>query len=128
MLFQDETLSPPSKRSKIEQDADDFFSFLPSTPKRTRNPSGTGEQEVEEYLKEDTIDRQADPLVFWKEQCFKYPILSELAAKYLAIPASSASVERLFSIAGKVFRPDRNRLNDNTFEQLMLIKCNADKL
>jgi hypothetical protein len=31
----------------------------------------------------------------------------------------------LFSIAGKVFRPERCRLNDKTFEQLMMVKCNA---
>ena len=33
-------------------------------------------------------------------------------------------VERLFSIAGKVFTPDRCRLKDSRFEQLMFIRCN----
>ena len=55
----------------------------------------------------------------------KFPLLSNLARKHLAIPATSAPVERLFSIAGKVFRPERCRLTDKTFEQLMIIKCNA---
>lgn len=53
------------------------------------------------------------------------PMLSTMACKYLTIPASSAPVERIFSIAGKIFRPERCRLNDQTFERLMMIKCNS---
>jgi hypothetical protein len=48
--------------------------------------------------------------------------LAKLATKYLSVPASSAPVERLFSIAGKVFRPDRMRMKDETFETLMMLK------
>ena len=35
----------------------------------------------------------------------------------------SAPVERLFSVAGKVFRPERNRLSDELSETLMVIRC-----
>ena len=39
--------------------------------------------------------------------------------------ATSAPVECLFSTAGKVFRPERCSLKDDTFEKLnMMIKCN----
>ena len=39
--------------------------------------------------------------------------------------AKSAPVECLFRIAGKVFRPERCSLKDDTFEKLnMMIKCN----
>ena len=34
------------------------------------------------------------------------------------------SGSRLFSIACKVFRPERCSLKDDTFEKLMMIKCN----
>ena len=46
--------------------------------------------------------------------------------KKITIPASSAAVERLFSIAGKIYRPDRCRLSDSRFEQLMFIRSNCD--
>ena len=52
------------------------------------------------------------------------PSLAKLAKKYLMIPATSASVERLFSVAGRVYRPDRCRLSDKRFEYLLFIKTN----
>ena len=53
------------------------------------------------------------------------PAMSKLAKRYLSVPASSGPVERLFSIAGKIFRPERCRLTDTVFENLMFIKCNS---
>ena len=44
--------------------------------------------------------------------------------KYLAAPVSSAPVERIFSVGGKIFPPDRCCLSDTTFQQLMFIKLN----
>ena len=53
-----------------------------------------------------------------------YPLLEEVATTVLGIPASSAPAECSFSIAGKVFRPERYCLADATFEKLMFIWCN----
>ena len=44
--------------------------------------------------------------------------------KYLAAPVSSAPVERIFSVGGKIFPPDRCCLLDTTFQHLMFIKLN----
>ena len=54
-----------------------------------------------------------------------YPTLAMLACHYLSVPTSSGPVERLFSIGGKLFRPERCRLSDAVFEKLMNIKCNG---
>lgn len=70
-------------------------------------------------LSKPCLTEDADPLVFWKENQSSFPNLAALACKYLAIPASSAPVERIFSIAGKSFPPERCCLNDKTFEELM---------
>ena len=77
-------------------------------------------QEVSSYLSESC--EQVDPLQYWKQHRDKSPNLANLAKKYLCIPATSAPVERLFSIAGKFFRSERCRLSDKTFEMLMTIK------
>ena len=80
--------------------------------------------EVELYFSEACLEEDADPLSYWKRHSRTYPALARIAPTYLAIPASSAPVERLFSVAGKVFRPERCRLADKTFEQLMFLRCN----
>lgn len=93
--------------------------------KKARHVSGDPvQQEVSNYLSEACIGEDDDPLQFWKTNQDKYPNLANVAKKYLCIPATSAPVERLFSIAGKFFRPERCRLSDKTFEMLMMIKCN----
>lgn len=118
---EDSDTSPPNKKHK----SDDFFNFLPkSTPKRQRHTSERS-QLVQRYLDEPTLESSADPLLFWKTNEHVYPTLSKIAKKYLCVPASSAPVERLFSIAGKIFKPDRMQLKDDTFETLMIIKCNS---
>ena len=43
-----------------------------------------------------------DPLNWWSVNATNYPIISVLAKKYLAIPASSASSERVFSTAKNI--------------------------
>ena len=46
------------------------------------------------YLKGPCIPRDKDPLLYWKDNAAKYPLLIGAARKYLAIPASSAPSER----------------------------------
>ena len=87
--------------------------------------SNSLEAEISMYISEPCLPEQGDPLAFWKEHSTIYPKMSKLACHYLSIPASSGPVERLFSIGGKFFRPERCRLSDSVFEKLMNIKCNG---
>ena len=105
---------PPPKRSRLF-DIDD----VPATP--TNSLAST---EVADYLQQPKLSMAQDPLDFWKLNETKFPRLSALATKYLCIPATSAPVERLFSVAGRMFRADRCRLTDARFETLMFLKCN----
>jgi hypothetical protein len=45
----------------------------------------------------------------------RYKEISKLAKKYLGVPASSAAVERIFSIAGHVFQTKRRKFEEIFF-------------
>ena len=62
---------------------------------------------------------------YWQHHASEFPTLSKLARQSLTIPTSSAPVERLFSVAGKIFRPDRCSFKDTTFETLMFLCMNT---
>ena len=101
--------------------------MTPTKSKKRRVSGDHVKLEVSKYLLEPCIDGN-DPLQYWKENEEKYPTLAQLAKYYLAIPATSAPVERLFSVVGKFFCPDRCRLNEQTFQMLVMIKCNGKKI
>ena len=110
-----DTAPPPHKGSKL-------FGFMTPRSQVTTTPESPATQEISSYLGQPSLQEDADPLAFWRDNSQNYPLLSQLACRYLGIPASSAPVERLFSVAGKVFRPERCLLSDAHFEQLM---CNS---
>ncbi|KAG0699580.1 Zinc finger BED domain-containing protein 4 [Chionoecetes opilio] len=103
---------PPMKRNK-------FFALVNRSSAPRPAPS-----EVSLYLTQPCLQEDCDPLGYWKAKQPEFPVLTRLAAKYLAMPATSAPVDQLFSLAGKLFRPDRCTLGDQRFEQLMMIRCN----
>ena len=80
---------------------------------------------MKDYLSSPCSSHDTNILQYWKQQQSTFPCLIKLALQYLAVPASSAPVERLFSIGGKNFRPGHCRLADQTFEHLIFIKSNA---
>ena len=126
-LNRDTPHEPCAKRRRVDQPiapGGDLFDFLDADEPITTGVAGSSESEVEEYLAQPPIEKTSDPLQFWQTHENKWPNLAILASRYLAIPASSAPVERLFSVAGKVFRPERASLSDKRFEELMFIRCN----
>ena len=82
---------------------------------------------LEDYLSATCLSKDAGPMAFCKGQEDLNPTLAKLACQYLQIPASSAPVEHLFSVAGKTFTSDRCNLTDANFEKLMCIRCNGNK-
>ena len=65
-----------------------------------------------------------EPLLFWKENAFKYPELSILAKKFPGVLASEADVERCFNISGFTQNPKRRSLGDENYENLVFTKLN----
>ena len=109
----------PSKKNKPLN----LYKFMENTD--TQANSSSVETEVKDYLTTPCSTNDTNVLQYWKQKQTTHPCLTKLALQYLVVPASSAPVERLFSIGGKIFRPDRCRLTDQTFERLIFIKNNA---
>jgi hypothetical protein len=86
----------PSKKSKVNHPSvlSDFTSDILDTVSPTKAVPKT---ELEKYLMLEEEERDTDPLEWWRLNRRRYPTLAVLARRYLAIPASSASSERLFS-------------------------------
>ena len=52
------------------------------------------------------------------------PLLAPLAKKFLGVPSSSPSVERMFNISGHIFSSKRRRTGFKLFENLTFSKLN----
>jgi len=75
--------------------------------------------ELGPYLSEQPTS--SAPLAWWKVNAARFPIIAVLARKYLAVPASTAEDERLFSDAKSQMTDRRNRMSSDLLESLLII-------
>jgi hypothetical protein len=61
-----------------------------------------------------------DPLVWWRDNAVFHSQLAVVARIYLAVPATSAASERVFSRIGRTITPARNRLAAATVRRLSM--------
>ena len=66
-------------------------------------------------------DGYSNPLDWWKTNSVHFPALSKVARMILAIPATSAPSERLFSHAGLTITKDRARLPPDVASDLIFL-------
>jgi len=78
--------------------------------------------ELEEYLKCRRENVKVNAYEYWSSTSKLYPKLSRIAQKILSIQATSVASERVFSVAGNVDTPARNRLADMSVESIVLLK------
>ena len=71
-------------------------------------------------------NRAGDVFRYWEEQKAVFPRLYTITRKVFCVPAMTAGVERLFSIAGFLLGCRRLRLSDANFEKQILAHCNMD--
>jgi hypothetical protein len=72
----------------------------------------------------DADDASNNPLKWWKENCAKYPYVAKIACKYLAIPATSAPSEQVWSRLAKFLSLRRAHLSDDLVGHMMFAKEN----
>jgi hypothetical protein len=63
----------------------------------------------------------SNPLDWWRVHQSDYPYLAKLSIRYLAIPATSAPSERVFSTAGLTISKDRARLHSSRANELVFL-------
>lgn len=97
-------------RDSSSYNVQDFFCF-----EEADDTFSTVETEVMTYL------RTAET---WMEILKQFPTIKEIYLKKNAATPSSAPVERLFSLGSLVLSPKRNKLSDQRFERLLLMRYN----
>lgn len=93
------------------------------------NGGRSQQNELDRYLKENTINKNACPLAWWMENSLRYPKISKLSKKYLCIPFTSTPSERAFSTAGNIITTaKRNCLSGETAKWLIFLSHNTKEL
>jgi len=120
-----------SCRIDTEEDDNDYFGGLfgtSTTTTRKLTPLQIWKQDINLYQSLPKAPPKADPLLWWKNNQFQFPNLANLARIYLAIPASQASCERLFSIAKNDITETRTSLLPDLVESLLFLRKKRDIL
>ncbi len=119
-------MPPPTKRMKrslgslLKQTTMEDMSEAPAS----LTPQDKISKEIDSYLKVAKIDAEEDPLKWWYNNESTYPLLAKLSRKYLCIPATSTSSERVFSKGGQIVTPRRVLLKPQNAEMLIFLSCN----
>lgn len=79
---------------------------------------------MNKYCHAETPTLTEDPLCWWTKNQVMYPMISKLAKRYLCIPGTSVSAERVFSTAGDIVTAQRSTLNSEHVDQLLFLNKN----
>ncbi|XP_053554170.1 thyroid hormone receptor alpha isoform X1 [Bombina bombina] len=89
-----------------------------------KTPYAKAEEEIEKYCKAPSLPLTEDPLKWWHVHEVIFPLLSHLSKRYLCIPGTSVSAERVFSTAGDVVTAKRSTLKPEHVDQLVFLQKN----
>ena len=116
---------PLSKRCKVSKAEKRLLSFVDDIVKskhRGTSPAEKAKAEIHKYVDEEP--EAESPLVWWRMNSARYPCLSYVARKYLAIPATSVPAERAFSLAGHIVNQKRSALLSDNVNKLVFLAEN----
>ena len=90
-------------------------------------PKDNFSQEITSYEKSDWSSSNLDllkrhgALLFFKENCMQYPILSEIVKAIFSIQPTSTAIESVYSGTGRLLTSDRHCLAPENVERLTII-------
>ncbi len=83
------------------------------------------EMEAKKFLTHPFVPRSLDPLQWWATTGKNaFPLIYDIAMKYLFIPATSTPCERVFSSAGIILNEKRSALSDENARALVFLHEN----
>eukprot|EP00731_Ephydatia_muelleri_P025579 Em0017g662a len=122
---EDEADEPPAKKAAVTQQEEEFdilFGHKDECPGEViRSTHDHIEDEFLRYLKE----AESDPMDWWRKHESYFPQVAKLARKYLAIPASTAPSERVFSTAKNILQKKRWSLLAERLGKCIFLRHNA---
>ena len=122
---EDEADEPPAKKAAVTQQEEEFdilFGHKDECPGEViRSTHDHIEDEFLRYLKE----AESDPMDWWRKHESYFPQVAKLARKYLAIPASTALSERVFSTAKNILQKKRWSLLAERLGKCIFLRHNA---
>ena len=115
----DDGLYRPRMKSKSLFALDDEEHALTNTGRPLQT-----EIELVRLRPDDVEDENFDLLLWWRANMQQFPMLAKVAQYILAIPASSAESERVFSASSNTITQKRTQLLPSNLNGLLIIKSN----
>uniref|UniRef100_A0A8C1U7M1 BED-type domain-containing protein n=1 Tax=Cyprinus carpio TaxID=7962 RepID=A0A8C1U7M1_CYPCA len=112
----------PSKRPRSSCALADLLGPTFASTKNNATPKSahyTATAEVKRFREEPPLPLPENPLSWWKFHEHEYPHLSKVAKRFLCIPGTSVSSERVFSSAGDIVNAQRSVLKPEHVDQLI---------
>ncbi|KAJ8349324.1 hypothetical protein SKAU_G00244540 [Synaphobranchus kaupii] len=101
--------------------------YGPARPKK-KTPEDQAKEEMTRYREADLLPVKEDPLVWWQEHQHEYPLMSNIAKRYLCINGTSVSSERVFSTAGDIITAQRSALLPQHVDQILFLNKNLKRM
>ncbi|XP_051973846.1 E3 SUMO-protein ligase ZBED1-like [Xyrauchen texanus] len=114
----------PSKRSRHFLADLLGQTYAAGAAKKLKTAEDQAKEEMAKYKEEAPLPLSANPLDWWKGHQSEYPLLSHIAKRYLCIPGTSISSERVFSTAGDIITAQRSALTPEHLDQIMFLNKN----
>uniref|UniRef100_A0A3Q1BM98 BED-type domain-containing protein n=1 Tax=Amphiprion ocellaris TaxID=80972 RepID=A0A3Q1BM98_AMPOC len=113
---------PPVSHEEGDEYLEEEGLFAAYRKRQRKDANATPALQLSHYL---NLCEGQSVLSFWAMHMKALPSLFRVAIRVLAVPATSAPVERVFSHGGIIMRPHRAQMTDRLLANLIFCKCNA---
>ena len=84
------------------------------------------QEERKQPIKQLIDDDEINSLKYWRVNSGRFPLLSKLAIEIYSCPATTAGIERVFSVAGHLIGARATTMKDENFEKKLFCHVNQE--